>query len=145
MALNRYFTQEECKRMTDAIAKAESCSSAEVRVHFDSKCKGDPYKRAISLFSSLKMHKTELRNGVLIYIAMDDKKMAIVGDKGINAVVGDNFWEDTIGGMRANFRDGDIVGGVSSALESVGYKLKEFFPYMEDDKNELSDEISFGE
>lgn len=144
MALDRYFTKEECVEMSAAIALAEKNSSAEVRVHFDSKCEGDPYKRAISVFGSLKMYETELRNGVLIYIAMDDKKMAIVGDSGIDAVVGDGFWEDTIAMMCGCFSSGDIVGGVVKALESVGDKLKEFFPYMDDDKNELSDEITFG-
>jgi uncharacterized membrane protein len=90
------------------------------------------------------MHETALRNGVLIYLSTDDRKFAIIGDAGINAVVPPGFWNDVKELMVSYFKKGDLVGGFVLGIEQVGQKLKEFFPYMKDDSNELSDEISYG-
>ena len=90
------------------------------------------------------MHKTERRNGVLIYLACNSKVFAIVGDKGINDIVPDNFWDDISLLMGREFREGRLTEGLSQAVRMVGEKLKEFFPYQKDDVNEQPDEISFG-
>src|SRR5699024_10333035 len=88
------FTDRQREAIQQAIEQAELNTSGEIRVHIDKKCKEDPVKKAVEVFEKLGMHKTELKNGVLIYVAMDDQKLAIVGDKGINDVVPDHFWDD---------------------------------------------------
>ena len=72
------------RRIEHAIAQAELTTSAELRVHLEDNCKEDPLDRAAYLFEKLEMHKTALRNGVLIYVAFQDRKLAILGDAGIH-------------------------------------------------------------
>ncbi len=129
-----------------AIKEAELNTSGEIRVHIESKCKGDdPVNRAVSIFNHLKMYNTKDRNGVLIYVAVNSKKFAIIGDKGINEVVGANFWDDIKQQMRECFVEGEYVKGLVLAIKQAGVSLKEYFPYQTDDINEQPDEISFGE
>ncbi len=96
------------------------------------------------MFEELDMHKTELRNGVLIYLAMEDKQLAILGDVGINLKVPKGFWDDTRDVMISHFKNGEFAKGLSQGILNAGQQLKEHFPYQKDDTNELSDEISFG-
>jgi uncharacterized membrane protein len=90
------------------------------------------------------MHKTELRNGVLFYLAVDDRKFAILGDAGINQEVPDDFWEEIKEKMAEKFKEGLFAEGLSQGIRMAGEQLKAHFPYQEDDVNELSDEISYG-
>jgi uncharacterized membrane protein len=90
------------------------------------------------------MHRTALRNGVLIYLACNTKVFAIIGDKGINERVPEHFWEDVKDIMATRFREGKFTEGLKEAVMAVGLKLKDYFPYSNDDINEQPDEISFG-
>lgn len=139
-----YFTSDQKKYIENAIKEAELNSSGEIRVHVENKCKGDVLDRAADVFAMLKMHKTELRNGVLFYLALNDKKFAVLGDAGINAVVPDDFWEDVKGVMVEQFAKNNLAKGLAKGIELAGQKLKEHFPFQKDDVNELPDEISFG-
>jgi uncharacterized membrane protein len=145
MSAKDFFTQEELDKIVEAIEKAELETSGEIRFHMESKCKGDALSRAIQVFKDLKMHKTELHNGTLIYLATEDKKFAIVGDRGINDKVPDNFWQDVKEEMAANFKKKEFVTGIANAILHVGEKLKEFFPYQSDDVNELKNDVSIGD
>lgn len=145
MKAKDFLTRDELNKIVESIEKAELETSGEIRFHMESRCKGDPLKRAIQVFKNLKMHKTELRNGTLIYLATEDKKFAIVGDKGINDKVPENFWEDVKEEMANNFKKKEFETGISRAILKVGEKLKEYFPHQSNDINELSDEVSIGE
>lgn len=138
------FTDRQKEAIQQAIARAELDTSGEIRVHIDKKCKADPVERAIELFHRLNMHKTTQKNGVLIYVAMADRKLAIVGDTGINAVVPDHFWDDERDLMISYFKNGQFTEGLVEGIKKVGEQLKEFFPYIENDENELSNEVTFG-
>ena len=144
MGKNKFLTKEEEAMVVQAIQSAEHRTGGEIRVHIESKCKGQVLDRAAWLFKSLKMHETALRNGVLIYLSTSDRKFAIIGDSGINAVVPAGYWDDVRDLMIGNFSKGELVQGFVQGIEKVGEKLKEFFPYQEDDINELPDEISYG-
>ena len=113
-----------------------------IRVHIEERCKTDAIERATQVFGELEMHKTELRNGVLFYLATLDHKFAIVGDEGIDTKIPANFWEEIRDEMQTAFKMGDFVGGLSAGIARSGKALKEYFPYADDDTNELSDEIS---
>ena len=143
MKPDKFLTAEQQETVVSAVRLAEKGTSGEIRVHIDGTCSGDPVKRAEEVFFKLGMHKTELRNGVLIYLACNSKVFAIIGDKGINDVVPENFWNDVVQNMSDHFRKGDFTGGLSQAALMVGEKLKSYFPYQEDDINELPDEISY--
>ena len=108
------------------------------------RCKVDVLDRAAFIFHKLGIHNTKHRNGVLIYIAHDDKKFAIIGDAGINSVVQNNFWDGIKEEMKKHFSQGKFADGICKAIHESGEALKKYFPYEEGDKNELSDEIALG-
>lgn len=137
------FTEQQQQQVQDAIAQAELNTSGEIRVHIDKRCKEEPMKKAIAVFQKLKMHETEQRNAVLFYIATDDKKLAILGDKGINEAVSHDFWDSIRDVMLTHFKEGKFTEGLSTGIIMAGKKLKTAFPYQTDDVNELSNEITF--
>ena len=139
------FTEEEKLRIKEAIQAAEKLTSGEIQVFIENTCKIDVLDRAAYQFKQLDMHKTELRNGVLIYLALEDKKFSIIGDAGIHAVTGANFWNATKETMAILFKQGKIVEGLISGIGMAGRALQENFPYQHGDVNELSDDIKFGE
>ena len=143
MKAKELFTDELQKQVVAAIETAELNTSGEVRVHLDDKCKGEVLDRAAYVFEKLEMHKAEQRNGVLFYLAVQDKKFAILGDAGINQKVPENFWEEIKSEVIENFKKGDFAEGLSSGIIKAGEQLKAHFPYQEDDVNELDNEISF--
>ncbi len=145
MAAKVFLTKEEQEQIIKAIESAELNTSGEVRVHLESTCKGDPVERAVYIFDKLKMYKTKERNGVLIYIAFDSRKFAIIGDSGINAKVPDGFWDEEKEILLAALKEDRAAEGLVSVIDIAGKSLKEFFPYQKDDTNEQSNEISFGE
>jgi uncharacterized membrane protein len=139
-----FFTREQRDDIKQAIMNAELDTSGEIRVHIDSKCKGDVMERALEVFRQLKMHETELRNGVLFYLAVKNRKFAVIGDEGINKVVPDDFWDNLKLDMLDNFREEKFTEGLIEGISRTGEYLKKHFPYQTDDINELSDDISFG-
>jgi uncharacterized membrane protein len=138
------FTSSEKEQIVAAIAAAEMQTSGEIRVHVEPKCKGNVLARAADVFSKLNMHKTAQRNGVLIYLAFEDKQFAIIGDKGINDVVPKNFWNSIKEEMSAYFKQGKFQDGVIHGVKRSGKHLAQYFPHEANDKNELSNEISEG-
>lgn len=138
------FTKKEIEELKQAIADAEKNSSAEIKVHIESSCNEDVYERAVNIFNKLEMFKTKLRNGVLIYLAIDSKHFAIIGDIGINDKVGETFWVEIKNKAIECFKDNRYTDGLIIAIKESGIALKEHFPYETDDVNELSDDISFG-
>ncbi len=137
-------TLDQRKFLETAISEAELNTSGEIRVHIENSCKGNVLDRAADVFAMLKMHKTELRNGVLFYLSLSDRKFAVIGDAGINAVVPNNFWEEVKTLMVEYFAKNNIPMGLAKGIALAGQKLKEHFPYQKDDVNELPNEISFG-
>ena len=138
-------TEKDKELIQDAIAQAELKTSGEIRVHIDKVCDGDPVKRAIEVFEELRMHETQLRNGVLIFIAFSNQKLAIIGDKGINELVPSNFWDSTRDVMIQLFKDGQFTAGISAAVKEAGKQLSNYFPLQEGDVNELSNTINTNE
>jgi uncharacterized membrane protein len=137
--------KNEQVRLVKAIKAAETNTSGEIRLHVQNRCKEDIFETAQKKFEELGMSATELRHGVLIFMALKDKKFAILGDSGINELVPDDFWQSTVDVMTESFKQKDLVGGLEKGILKAGDALKEFFPYQSDDINELSDEISFDE
>lgn len=144
MKPDKFLTAEQQETVVTAVRLAEKGTSGEIRVHIDGNCHGDPVRRAEDVFFKLGMHKTELRNGVLIYLACNTKVFAIVGDSGINDVVPSGFWNDVADVLSSEFREGRFAEGLSKAAVLVGEKLRSYFPHQADDINEQPDEISFG-
>ena len=134
---------EEDQRVVEAIRQAELNTSGEIKVHIENRCKGDVEQRSLFIFDKLKLNETQLRNGVLIYLAVKEHKFAILGDEGINNVVEDGFWNDVKDLMLSHFKEGRFAEGLEQGIMRCGEKLKAYFPYQSDDINEIPDEISY--
>jgi uncharacterized membrane protein len=139
-----FFSKQDQEDIRLAIMNAELDTSGEIRVHIENTCKGDVMDRAAFVFNQLGMQRTDLRNGVLIYLAVKNRRFAIIGDSGINKVVPENYWDDIKTGMLNNFREGSFTQGLIEAITAAGTQLKRNFPHKIDDVNELSDDLSFG-
>lgn len=137
------FNEEDQQRIRKAVAKAEAATSGQLRVCIEKTCSESVLDRAAKYFHQLDMHKTKMRNGVLVYVATVDRKFAIIGDAGINKVVPATFWDETKEDMLKHFKYGNIVEGIVTGLEIAGNQLKKYFPHQTDGKNELTDDIAF--
>lgn len=144
MNVQKYFTEENKLQITNAIRAAEMNTSGEIRVHIEKYCKGDVLDRAAYVFEKMEMHKTQLRNGVLFYLAVEDHQFAILGDAGLNQKVPEDFWETTKELVLSKFKEGNLTEGLTSGILMAGEQLKAHFPYLKNDVDELSNEISFG-
>lgn len=142
----KFFSQEENEKIVRSIQDAEKQTSGEIRLFVESRCKYvEPLDRAKEIFAKLQMEKTELRNGVLFYVAIKDKQLAIFADKGIHAATGDKHWKEVVQQILSVFSKESVVNGIITTIGEIGAALKDHFPYDEDvDKNELPDEIIFG-
>jgi uncharacterized membrane protein len=132
------------KAVVEAIGIAEKETSGEIRVHIEQSSTKVPFDRALEVFQELKMNETQLQNGVLIYLAIQTKSFVICGDKGINDVVKADFWDTTKDIMQAHFKNSDFKQGLIDGILRAGEQLKKYFPWQENDINELSNEISKG-
>jgi uncharacterized membrane protein len=140
----KLLSKEEELILVSAIADAEKQTSGEIRVHIENNCNGDAIQRSVQLFEQLGMTKTEKKNAVLIYLASDAKKFAVIGDEGINNIVGENFWKSTKDIMQNHFVKGDFLSGLKYGIEEIGKQLKQHFPFHKNDSNELPNDISIG-
>lgn len=140
-----FFTPEEQQLMVEAIQRAEKNTSGEVRFFVESKCKYvDPVDRAKEIFFGLKMDQTKDRNAVLLYMAMDDHQLALFADEGIYQRLGSAYWKEEVIKIVAHFTKYDYARGICHIIHDIGEALKREFPYESNDKNELPDEIIFG-
>ncbi len=142
---SKFFSDSEKNRILEAIREAEKETSGEIRLHLEEKVKEDIYAQAVKVFEKIGMTRTQQRNGVLIFLATGNRKFVILGDKGIDSVVPDDFWEDVVRTMTGYFAGGKFCEGVCEGIKLAGEKLKSHFPYRKDDVNELPDEISTSE
>ena len=143
MPAREFLSEEDEKLIVDAIECAEKNTTGEIRVHIEFKCKKDPLERAKVLFHELEMDQTEARNGVILYIATNDKKVAIFGDEGISKKVDDHFWQDEIDSLISEFKEGNFEQGIEKVVGDIGEKLKINFLSDGSDPDELGNEISF--
>ena len=141
-----FFSPQEKELIVAAIKKAEHRTSGEIRVFIESECTAiDALNRAIEVFEDLEMYKTEQQNGVVVYVAIKTRKLAIYGDKGIYERAGEAFWDKQVEKMIHFFNKNDYAEGIATVVEEVGEALRTFFPYdKENDVNELPDDIVFG-
>ncbi len=140
--VRRFMNEADLEAVRRAVALAEAGTSAEIRVHLDHKCPGDPMARAVAVFERLGMHRTTERHGVLIYVAVTDRKLAVIGDQGIHERVGEAYWRRLVADVIAHFRGERPRDGFLDAVRDVAEALRQHFPRRPDDQNELRDEVS---
>lgn len=142
-AAEAQFNEEAKKRIVAAIQAAELRTSGEVKVMIENEIPDglSVWDRATDLFRDLNLYETRDRNGVFIYVAFAERRFALLGDVGINRVVPPSFWDETRDLMKTHFKQGLFIEGMEAGVRQIGEKLREYFPYLSDDVNELSDEV----
>lgn len=140
-----FLTSEEEQEIIEAIRTAEKSTTGEIRVHIEQKCNIDIYEHALEVFHILKMDNTRHQNGVLIYVALDNKSFVICGDQGINNVVGEKFWNSTRDIIKLQFNNGNFKQGLVDGIIEAGRALSKYFPYQLNNPNELDNKISRGD
>ena len=143
--VTEFLSKSDEQEIVEAIINAEQNTSGEIRVHLEKSHEKNAYDRSLDVFLELKMDQTKLQNGVLIYIAVEDKKFAICGDKGINDVVPADFWDCTKNSIATQFQNNNFKQGLIDGITAAGIQLKKYFPVQKNDADELSNEISFGQ
>jgi uncharacterized membrane protein len=140
-----FLTKAEEQEIVEAIGKAEKNTSGEIRVHIEKQTSKATIERAVEVFHQLQMEQTQVRNGVIIYVAVKSKQFAIYGDKGINEKVPSDFWDTTKDTIISHFKKGNFKQGLIDGILKAGEQMQKYFPYAEGDTDELSNEISKGE
>ena len=140
--VEEFLTAKEEQEIVQAILDAEKNTSGEIRVHLEAHTKKELLERAKEVFHILKMDNTKEENGVLIYVAVNDKKFSIYGDRGIDKVVPENFWNSTRDTIESHFKNGRFKEGLIAGILNAGKELEAHFPWHHGDINELSNEIS---
>ena len=143
MALADFIPNEGQRRIADAITAAERHTTGEICVHVTPRCRGNVMKRAVKTFNRLHLYTTKRRNAVLIFIAYEDRKLAILGDTAINEAVPEGFWAGEVEELTNYRKAGRPVDGLCAIIARMGERLSEYFPGERDDENELSNEVTF--
>lgn len=126
--VEEFLSEKDEAEVVEAIRIAEKKTSGEIRVHLEKSSNGDIWNRAIEVFQLLKMHNTKQENGVLIYVAVEDRSFVIYGDNGINNVVPKDFWESTKESIVKQFKKGDFKQGLVDGILQAGEQLQTHFP-----------------
>lgn len=143
MALADFIPPEGQRRIADAITDAERHTTGEICVHVTPRCRRNVMKRAVKTFNRLHLYTTKRRNAVLVFVAYDDRKFAILGDTGINEAVPEGFWDGEVEELTRYLKAGRPVDGLCAIIARIGERLSEYFPGERDDENELSNEVTF--
>ena len=143
MALVDFIPNDGQRRIADAITAAERHTTGEICVHVTPRCRGNVMKRAARTFNRLHLYTTKRRNAVLIFVAYEDRKFAILGDTGINTVVPEGFWDGEVEELGRFLKAGRQVDGLCEVIARIGERLSQYFPGERDDENELSNEVTF--
>lgn len=144
MGVQDFFTREQMELVKASIAKAEEHNTGEIRLHVEGNCDGDAVERAVKVFHRLHMDKTKHRNAVLFYLAINHKKLAVVGDEGLHKKVSEEFWNTVKDHILTKFKQNNYVEGLNEGITMAGDMLKKYFPNKGENLNQLSDDISFG-
>jgi uncharacterized membrane protein len=144
IAIEEWLTRDELNRVRDAVRAAEKRTSGEIRVHLDVAIMDDVLDHAAFVFDELGMGKTKDRNGVLVYVSVPGRKVAVLGDTAIHAHLGHDYWQNVLDLILGHFKQDQFCEGLCAGVEAIGEQLRTHFPYQRNDVNELSDDVSFG-
>ena len=142
--LRRFFTKEDERLILSAIKEAESHTSGEIRVRVEKKAGRHPMRTARKAFVRLGMRKTKLRNGVLFFLGVNQRRFVVLGDDGINNNLPEGFWDSVRDVVQEHFQKGLFAEGLAEGIRRAGRQLATFFPCERGDMDELTNAISYG-
>ncbi len=145
MSAQTFFTDAEKVRIEAAIEAAEKVTTGEIRLHVETQCPGELKKRVVEMFYTLGMQDTIRLNGVLLYLSLEDRQFAVIGDKGIDQNVKKDYWKKLYLKTSKLFTQKSVTEGLVWCIQDIGRELAKYFPITPDDINERDNAISFGD
>jgi uncharacterized membrane protein len=136
-----FFSADERSGIVAAIEKAERATSAEIKLIVLGRSRGDIKRTAAELFREHALDQTEQQNAVLILLVIANREFLIYGDEGIHQKAGQSFWDDVKETMQGYFCKDEFGTGLQAGIDRIGEKLKQYFPYVQGDINEIDNEI----
>lgn len=140
-----FFSEEEQKTIVACISETESATMAEIRVRIERRCEGEPLERCRALLQDLGITHTRGRTGVLIYLSLEDRRVAIYGDAAVHSVIGDDGWTKACAQLQDRFKQGNFAAAICETIRQLAPILSKHFPPSADNPNELPDEPSYEE
>ncbi len=138
-----FFFEDDFSQLVEkSIEEAELLTSAEFKLHIEEVCNEDLLDRAAFVFSELELHKTKMRNAVLLYVSIDDRKVSILADGGAKAHLSEQFLSETLSTLIKDFKSNQYAEGIGNCFMNIALALKSHFPYQENDINEISNTVS---
>ena len=141
--MNSFLTNQQMASLIEAIQIAENQSSGEIRVHIDSTTEGNNAQIAFEVFKTLCKDKTAEQNAVLFHVNFEQQYLTIIGDEGIHKKVHQSFWDRLHDEITTAFSTQNYFDGLKKAILETGVELKNHFPIVGENPNELPDEITF--
>jgi len=138
-----FLSLDEKAIVEQAIAQAESCTSAEIKFVIARYCWSNISDKAARIFKKLGLHRTDQRNCVLILLVTANREFFIYGDCGIHERAGQAHWDDVRNRMAEKFQQDAFADGIAEAAGMIGQKLAEHFPRRHDDVNEITNEVDY--
>jgi len=139
-----FFTKEEQEEIKRAVAETESKTSAEIVVRLERNCPGDPLVHCRDLLEALGITHAKSRSGVILFVSLEDHKVAVFGDIAVHRVLGNEHWEQLCGTIARGFKEGKPCEALCKAIRRIGDQLRGPLPRHKNDVNELSDDLSIG-
>ncbi len=142
----RAFRADDLAAIRAAVKAAETKQRGEIRIAIEGplplrallraeSCRD----RATSLFQTLGVAATREANGILVYVQLVDRRVEILADRGISALVPPAEWTAICRRMETAFAAGNHRGGMVEAIERITLLLAQHFPASGDNPNELDD------
>jgi len=147
-----FLTADQKSEIAEAISKAETMTSGEIRVLVVAASSVVPLfskkersaalrRRAAKEFEKLGIQNTRDKTGVLILVSLEERMVQVLAGSGINSVVPENTWPAMVQCITEGIKLGNPARGISMAVSDIGKMLSENFPLQSDDSNELPNEV----
>ena len=99
------------------------------------------YERAIQAFYEKGLYRTRDETGVLIFISLLERRVWILGDRGIHSKIGDTFWKVRAEELGHGMKSNKYCDEICNVIKICGQELTKHFPIKSDDKDELPNEV----
>ncbi len=103
-------------------------------------------QRAAAAFAEAEVFATRERTGVLIFLSLYERRVLVIGDKGIGAHVEQHEWNGLVAGIVAGMRAGQPGRALADAVARCGELLQRHgVAARADDTDELPDRLRMRE
>lgn len=99
------------------------------------------HANAVQQFLAHGISDTSARNGVLVFVSMDEHYAEILADRGVIAKTEQSFWDEAVAKLIAHAKSGEITLGYTQSIELLAIQLTPIFPAFEKKQAGLDDRL----